>query len=480
MVERAATIKLYDLTVGVVIWLDNKNCSVFEYDPRFINKGLNISPIHLPLEKKTKYSFPGINHQTFKGLPGLLADSLPDKFGDDLINIWLAQKGSSTSNFNPVDRLCYQGTRGMGALEFYPLIDNGIEQSVPIEIEHLVEITQKALAHKNNLDVFFDGSESERKQALAQILSVSTSAGGARPKAVLAINKEGHGLSGQTPAPEGYEHWLLKFDGITDSQLGEPKDYGKIEYAYYLMAKDVGIEMMKCRLLGEHGRNHFLTKRFDRVGSEKVHMQTLCGLCHYDYHSPGSYSYEQVFSVMRKLKLPKPQAEQQFRRMVFNVIARNQDDHTKNISFLMDKSGAWRLSPAYDVTYSHNPAGQWTNQHQMSVNGKRDNFVRDDFKVIGESIGINNVNDIIDQIIDVVSRWPAYADSIGLDKERIKRIANGQRVGDFDNKAGRLVNSALANVISTNQCAKLSQIANSGGDDVQKENDDIEGDLEAE
>ena len=431
MVDKAATVKLHGVVVGAVVWLSDKGYSIFEYDPAFIKKGLDISPIQMPLRAKATYSFPALNQDTFKGLPGLLADSLPDKFGDDLINIWLAQKGSSTSNFNPVDRLCYQGTRGMGALEFYPLIDNGIEQSVPIEIEHLVEITQKALAHKNNLDVFFDGSESERKQALAQILSVSTSAGGARPKAVLAINHEGHVLSGQTQAPDGYEHWLLKFDGINDSQLGVPKDYGKIEYAYYLMTKDVGIEMMECKLLEEHGRHHFLTKRFDRVGSEKVHMQTLCGLCHYDYRSPGSYGYEQVFEVMRNLGLPKIEAEQQFRRMIFNVISRNQDDHTKNISFLMDKAGHWRLSPAYDVTYSHNPAGQWTDQHQMSINGKRDNFIRGDFKVIGQSIGIKNVDAVINQIIDVVASWPVYAKNAGLSKDKTNKVSNGHRVSEF-------------------------------------------------
>ena len=431
MVDKAATVKLHGVVVGAVVWLSDKGYSIFEYDPAFIKKGLDISPIQMPLRAKATYSFPALNQDTFKGLPGLLADSLPDKFGDDLINIWLAQKGSSTSNFNPVDRLCYQGTRGMGALEFYPLIDNGIEQSVPIEIEHLVEITQKALAHKNNLDVFFDGSESERKQALAQILSVSTSAGGARPKAVLAINHEGHVLSGQTQAPDGYEHWLLKFDGINDSQLGVPKDYGKIEYAYYLMTKDVGIEMMECKLLEEHGRHHFLTKRFDRVGSEKVHMQTLCGLCHYDYRSPGSYGYEQVFEVMRNLGLPKIEAEQQFRRMIFNVISRNQDDHTKNISFLMDKAGHWRLSPAYDVTYSHNPAGQWTDQHQMSINGKRDNFIRGDFKVIGQSIGIKNVDAVINQIIDVVASWPVYAKNAGLSKDKTNKVSNGHRVSEL-------------------------------------------------
>lgn len=443
MVENIAIVKLYGHTVGAVVWVQNKGHAVFEYDNDFVSKGCSLSPIHMPLTKGTRYSFSGLNPETFKGLPGLLADSLPDKFGNDLINIWLAQKGLSTSNFSPVDRLCYQGTRGMGALEFFPLIDNGFEASIAIEIKHLVDITQKALSHKNDLDVYFDGSEPERRQAIAQILSVSTSAGGARPKAVLAINSEGHVLSGQTQAPEGYEHWLLKFDGVTDSQLGEPQDYGKIEYAYHLMAKDAQINMTECRLLEESGRHHFMTRRFDREDSRKIHMQTLCGLCHYDYSSPGSYSYEQAFAVMRSLKLPKSDAEQQFRRMIFNVITRNQDDHTKNISFLMDNSGEWHLSPAYDVTYSHNPAGHWTNQHQMSINGKRDDFKRNDFKIVGDSIGIKNTDEIIDQIIDVVSQWTQYAQLAGLEKQRIEKIANGHRILAFGGtKAGGSVGKA--------------------------------------
>lgn len=435
MVSQAAKVKLHGEVIGGVIWLADKGYAVFEYEPAFIKKGLPVSPIQMPLGKNAVYSFPSINPDTYKGLPGMLADSLPDKFGDDLINIWLAQKGLIAAQFSPVERLCYQGVRGMGALEYEPETDVRFDTSTPIEIEHLVEITQKALGQKNSLDVYFDGSETERQQALAQILSVSTSAGGARPKAVLAINKDGHVLSGQTNVPSGYEHWLLKFDGVTDSQLGKPKDYGKIEYAYYLMAKAAQIEMAECRLLSENGRNHFMTKRFDRIGLEKVHMQTLCGLCHYDYHSPGSYSYEQAFDAMRALRLDKAQAVQQFRRMVFNVVARNQDDHTKNISFLMDKSGQWRLSPAYDVTYSHNPAGHWTNQHQMSINGKRDNFDRNDFRKVGNSIGITNVDAIVDQIIDVVSRWPEFAQVADLDKEKVHKIANGHRISDFDGKS---------------------------------------------
>lgn len=433
MVENVATVKLHGQAVGVVVWLNDKGHALFEYDPAFVKKGINLSPIRMPLLHETTgvstpYAFPDINPKTFKGLPGLLADSLPDRFGDDLINIWLSQKGKRIEDFNPVNRLCYQGTRGMGALEYFPQYEHSYEESFAVEIERLVEITQQAMAFKERLDAYFDGTEADHEQAIAQILSVSTSAGGARPKAVLAINQDGHVLSGQTKAPEGYEHWLLKFDGVTDSQLGDPNDYGKIEYAYYLMASEAKINMMECRLLRENGRNHFLTKRFDRIGNEKVHMQTLCGLCHYDYNSPGSYSYEQVFSAMRVLRLPKSEAEQQFRRMVFNVIARNQDDHTKNISFLMDKSGVWRLSPAYDVTYSHNPSGSWTHQHQMSINGKRDNFTREDFRIIGENIGLSHVDGIVDQVVDVVSRWPQFAQQAELNVQRTQKVAQGHRL----------------------------------------------------
>ncbi len=437
MVENVATVKLHGHDVGAVVWLNNQGHALFEYDPSFVKKGINVSPIRMPLLHEitgvsTPYEFPDINPKTFKGLPGLLADSLPDRFGNDLINIWLSQKGKRIEEFNPVNRLCYQGTRGMGALEFFPQYDNGYEESIAVEIERLVEITQKAMSYKERLDTYFDGSEAGHEQAIAQILSVSTSAGGARPKAVLAINQDGHVLSGQAKAPEGYDHWLLKFDGVTDSQLGDPNDYGKIEYAYHLMAREAKINMMECRLLKENGRNHFLTRRFDRIGNEKVHMQTLCGLCHYDYNSPGSYSYEQVFSAMRVLRLPKSEAEQQFRRMIFNVVARNQDDHTKNISFLMDKSGIWRLSPAYDVTYSHNPAGSWTHQHQMSINGKRDNFTREDFRVVGRSVGISNVDVIVDQVVDAVSRWPQFAKEAELNEQRIQKVAHGHRLAKFD------------------------------------------------
>lgn len=437
MVDTTAKIMLHGRMLGAVAWVSDKGHAVFEYDPAFVKNDICPSPLHMPLANNRSYMFPELNPKTFQGLPGLLADALPDKFGNDLINIWLAQKGKSVSDYNPVSRLCYKSTRGMGALEFFPQEGENLDKQFAIEIEHLVKIEQKIMEHKNSLDVYFGGSEAEKEKAMAQILSVSTSAGGARPKAVLAINQENHVLSGQTAAPEGYVHWLMKLDGVTDSQLGKPKEYGKIEYAYFLMAKDAHIEMAESKLMVENGRHHFLTKRFDRIGNEKIHMQTLCGLCHYDFNSPGSYGYEQVFAAMRSLGLPRDQAEQQYRRMIFNVVARNQDDHTKNIAFLMSKSGQWRLSPAYDVNYSHNPAGSWTSQHQMSVNGKKDGFTRDDFKVVGQSIGLSQqkINEIVDQTLEVVSRWPGYAQKADLSKDRMEKVEAGHRVKSIEKQS---------------------------------------------
>jgi serine/threonine-protein kinase HipA len=311
----------------------------------------------------------------------------------------------------------------MGALEFTPPINQKFDRTVPVEIAELVGLAQDMMTHRKDLNVDFAHSDKQNAEAIMDILRVGTSAGGARPKAVIAMNDEGNVISGQTDAPSGYEYWLLKFDGVTDIELGEPKGYGRIEYAYYLMAKAAGIEMTESRLLEEHGRAHFLTKRFDRHNGKKYHMQSLCGLAHYDFNLPGAYSYEQAFAVMRKLRLSKAEAVQQYRRMILNVIARNQDDHTKNIAFLMNPSGIWKLSPAFDVTYSHNPAGKWTNQHQMSINGKRDNFNLTDLVTVGESLSISKPGEIIGNVISAVERWSEFARDAGVNDSIASEIA---------------------------------------------------------
>lgn len=416
-----SVVKLWGDTVGAVSWLDERGYGVFEYDRDFLKKGLDVSPIIMSLSAARagdgKFFFASLNKETFLGLPGLLADVLPDKFGNSIIDAWLARNGRDSASFSPVERLCYTGRRGMGALEFSPAVIEKYDESVSVEISELVKLAQQVMNERKGLNVQLGDSDHENADAILDILRVGTSAGGARPKAVIAMNDQGEVISGQTNVPKGYDYWLLKFDGVTDLELGEPGGYGRIEYAYYLMAKEAGINMTESKLLEENGRAHFMTKRFDRTGREKLHMQSLCGIAHYDFNMAGAYSYEQAFEVMRKLRLSKAEAAQQYRRMLFNIIARNQDDHTKNISFLMAKDGKWQLSPAYDVTYSHNPAGKWTNQHQMSVNGKRDHFTKEELIDTGKSISISKPEEIIDEVIVAVDKWMGFADEAGLKKD---------------------------------------------------------------
>lgn len=422
-----ARVRLWGDIVGAVSWLDDRAYAVFEYAPSFLKKGLDISPIHMGLEEARKgdgiFSFPSLNKDTFLGLPGLLADALPDKFGNSIIDAWLARNGRDTSGFSPVERLCYTGKRGMGALEFAPSVMDKYDKSVPVEVADLVELVQEIMTQRTQLEADLGRSEKENAEAIMDILRVGTSAGGARPKAVIAMDDMGNVMSGQTKAPKGYDYWILKFDGVTDIELGEPKDYGRIEYAYNLMAKAAGIEMTECRLLEENGRAHFMIKRFDRINGKKIHMQSLCGIAHYDFNMAGAYSYEQAFAVMRKLRLSKADASQQYRRMLFNVIARDQDDHTKNIAFLMGPDGKWKLSPAFDVIYLHNPKGKWTNQHQMSLNGKRDHFTLEDLIEVGHAIGIPKLDDHINDVLHAIEKWPEFANESGISKRKINEIA---------------------------------------------------------
>ncbi len=427
-----AQVSLWDMKVGAISWLDDQGYAVFEFDAAFLKKGLDVAPIQMSLDEAQRgnnvFSFPSLNRVTYQGLPGLLADALPDKFGNSIIDAWLARNGRDSGTFSTVERLCYMGKRAMGALEFHPPYDHKLDRTVPVEIAELVGLAQNIIQERNKLQVVFGENEHENTDAIIDILRIGTSAGGARPKAVIAINEAGNVVSGQIAAPQGYDYWLLKFDGITDLELGEPKGYGRIEFAYYLMAKAAGINMTECRLLQENGRAHFLTKRFDRQDHEKIHMQSLCGLAHYDYNLAGAYAYEQAFAVMRKLHLSKSEIAEQFRRMVFNVIARNQDDHTKNIAFLMDKEGLWTLSPAFDVMYSHNPSGRWTNQHQMSINGKRDNFTRADFIKVSEVAGVPNPGLIIQEVIDAVERWPEFSAAAGISEKKTQDIRRYHRL----------------------------------------------------
>ena len=398
-----AEVHLWGRKIGVVLWNEQRGCASFEYTPEFIHSGIEVAPLMMPLRQQT-YSFPELPYKTFLGLPGLLAEALPDAFGRVLLDNWLASQGRQ--NANPVERLCFQGQRSMGALEFVPAQERALSLEQTIEIDGLVQAAREALHNKEA----FVTNMSHSEEALLDIIRVGTSAGGQRAKAVIAYNDAtGEVRSGQTTAPDGFDYWLIKLDGVTNKELGDPMHFGEIEYIHYLLAKQAGINMTECRLYREHDRAHFMTRRFDRVNGHKLHMQTLCGLAHYDFNMLHAYSYEQAFAVMRQLRLPYIEAEEFFRRMVFNVVARNQDDHTKNISFLMDKQGIWHLSPAYDMSWVYNPTGGWTNTHQMSINNKWDNITRDDLLKVAYEMNIKRAKLIIDQVVDAVSQWPRLA-----------------------------------------------------------------------
>ena len=416
-----AKISIWGEYAGAVLWDGRTETASFEYDPDFIRYGWDLSPLMMPLRDSGAKSFPGLSRHTFLGLPGLLADALPDAYGTALLERWLSSQGRTFAN--PVERLCYQGKRSMGALEFEPASDDGLEAGSVIEVSSLVGIAAEVLNQKQGLDASFD---KDTREAIAGIIRVSTSAGGQRAKAVIAFNEDtGEVRSGQVDAPDGFNHWLIKLDGVTNKILGDPQHFGQIEYVYYLMARMAGLEMMECRLLEENGRSHFMTRRFDRAGNKgKVHMQTLCGIAHYDYRMKQAYSYEQAFEVMRRLRLPYGQAEQFFRRMVFNVVARNQDDHTKNISFLMGRDGVWRLSPAYDVSWAYNPAGEWTSHHQMSVNGKWDGIGREDLLSVAGKMHVKHAGKIIDEVCDAVSGWVRLAREYAIPEDMVKGIEN--------------------------------------------------------
>jgi serine/threonine-protein kinase HipA len=432
LVDRVDTayVCLWGQLVGAVSWDPDKDFATFEFDSKFLEKGLDLSPLRMPITEArggtARFEFRTLPKRTYRGLPGMLADALPDRFGNIIIDAWLARQGRTPISFSPVERLCYTGKRAMGALEFSPVINPLIEQSVPVEMSELVELAQRVTKERSGLKVKFDPEASE---AILNIIRVGTSAGGARPKAVIALNEKTKEVrSGQVDAPDGFDHWVLKFDGINDDSLGDPAGYGRIEYAYYNMAISAGIKMTECRLLEENGRAHFMIRRFDRTKNKgKLHMQSLCAIAHFDFNDPGVYSYEQAFQIMRELRLPYSDAEQQFRRMVFNVVARNQDDHTKNITFLMDKSGKWRLSPAYDVIYAYNPSGEWTSRHQMSINGKRDNFLKEDLISVGKEMNFKYSYRIIEEIVEVVSDWPNYAKDAGVEVSSIKSIGKTHR-----------------------------------------------------
>lgn len=425
-----AFVKIWGTTVGAVAWNAATGYASFEYEPSFRKKGWELSPFHMSLkDPKTIFEFPALRKKsdpsldTFKGLPGLLADMLPDRYGNELINLWLTQQGRAPESMNPVELLCFMGNRGMGALEFEPAIFNEQKQAFSVEIDSLVEVARNIMSQKQ---AFGTNLKTAETKAIMDIIRIGTSAGGARPKAVIAYNEQtGAVKSGQTKAPSGFEHWLIKLDGVSDVQLGSTKGYGRVEMAYYLMAKDCGISMMPCMLLEEQGRAHFMTKRFDREGGAiKHHIQSFCALRHFDYNLVNSFSYEQLFQTMRELKLPYSATEQLFRRMVFNVLARNCDDHTKNFAFRLRQGGTWELAPAYDICHAYQPQHQWVSQHALSINGKRTNIQKEDLLAVGKQANVKYAAAVVEEVNRAVRQWKTYADAVKVAPDLRDEIAD--------------------------------------------------------
>ena len=420
-----ARVRMFERPMGTFRWNERYQVAQFEYDSSFVGLGLEPSPLMMPVREGRVYSFAGLNRETFRGLPGMLADSLPDTYGRALFDRWLALTGRVSSN--PIESLCFLGKRCMGAMEFEPAIDVGFNSQQQFEIDSLVEVAHEALTVKSEFGVNLND---DRKAAIAEILRLGTSAGGQRAKAIIAYNKvTGEVRSGQVEAPDGFDYYLIKLDGVsTRAGFRETENFGRLEYSFYKLATACGIEMTDCSLIEENGRAHFLTKRFDREGGKKVHMQTLCGLAHYDFRLLRGYSYEQAFNVMRSLRLPYSSGREMFLRMVFNVVVRNQDDHTKNISFLMGEDGRWRLSPAYDMGYAYNPQGGWTAMHQMSVNGKFDGIMREDLMAFASMNDVRDAQEVIEKVCDTVAGWPQMARECGVPEEMIGAIVKNMQL----------------------------------------------------
>jgi serine/threonine-protein kinase HipA len=427
-----AAVTLWGSRVAAVSVNAGGRYAAFQYDPAFARSGIQIAPLRMPLRAQP-YSFPGLPGDAFHGLPGLLADSLPDRWGTALINAWLASQGRDEASFDVVQRLCYVGTRGIGALQFQPAHEPAVPAGADLHLDALVRLANEVLAARAEFVV--ELSENPDEETMKAILAVGSSAGGARPKAFIAYNDAtGQVRSGQVEVGGGFRHWLLKFDGVSrsgDHGLTDPQGWGAVEYGYSKMAQSAGIEMTECRLLEEHGRRHFMTRRFDRAdGGGKLHMQTVGALEQVSYNEPGTYSYEQALLLVRRLGLGTPVVEQQFRRMVFNLVARNQDDHVKNIAFLMDRDGAWSLAPAYDVVWAWKPGNPWLDSHQMSINGKRDGFTVADLRAVAAVAGLKRgrAEAILAEVSAVVAGWREVAEEVEVEEAMAEQIARSHRL----------------------------------------------------
>lgn len=437
MVTDVATVRYGELDVGAISYDTETGLGSFEYEPHFVRTGIELSPLKMALSASV-YSFPEADPEVFHGLPGMIADSLPDDFGNAVLAAWTASRGRSTADITPIERLKYIGQRGMGALSYHPAERRkGLNASQQVEIESLVAVAQKVLDERTDFGVQLGAHGQEDEDAMLALLSVGVSAGGARPKAVLAFNDDFTSVrSGQADVPDGFTHCIMKFDGVSEHSrseeaFGDPLGYGAMEYVYYLMATACGIEMMPCRLLDEGSRRHFVTQRFDRVGNRKRHVQTLNALAHVSYKRAGSYSYAELFATARELGLGAEDAMQLFRRMVFNIVARNHDDHSKNVSFMLDREGRWRLAPAYDLAYSYKPGSPWVASHWMTLNGKRDGFTREDFHTLqrlSPRFTKRKIDEVVDDTIEHVSRWDDLAAEHGVPSELRETVGRNLRL----------------------------------------------------
>jgi serine/threonine-protein kinase HipA len=437
MVMDVASVKYKEQDAGAIGFDTETGIGSFEFEPRFIETGIELSPLKMPLSRKI-YSFPEADPAAFNGLPGMPADSLPDDFGNAVLNAWIADQGKSPTDITPVQRLKYLGTRGVGALTYHPAArKKNLNASQHIEIQSLISIAQEILDKREQFKTALGTQGQEDKEAMLALLSVGVSAGGARPKAVVAFNSDFTQVrSGQTDVPDGFTHFIMKFDGVSERNkdretFGDPLGYGAMEYVYYLLARACEIEMMPCRLLDEGKRRHFITERFDRNKNTKRHVQTLNGLAHVSYKQPGTYSYAELLATARELKLGADEAMEIFRRMVFNVVARNHDDHSKNFAFMLDDQNQWKLAPAYDLAYSYKPGSRWVNSHWMKLNGKRDDFTRQDFytfEKLSPLFSKRKIDRIIDEITEHVSKWQSLAVEHSVPKSLVRLIGSNLRL----------------------------------------------------
>jgi serine/threonine-protein kinase HipA len=410
-------VRAWGKTVGALIRGRGRSYA-FQYDPSW-SSAIELGPILMPHSRRT-YTFPDLNPDTYQLLPPMIADALPDRYGNGLINAWMARNGVNSDQITALDRLAYLGSRGLGALEFRP--DNSPDGTLPsaIDMRELVETARRAV-HGELTD------DTTSLTALENIISVGTSAGGARAKAIINYNPDTEEIRSGHATPEpGFEPWLIKFDGIgTDTQLGHTQAYGRIEYAYSLMARAAGIQMSETRLFHENGRAHYMTKRFDRDAGRRLHMQSLCGLAAVDFNVTATNDYAQYFTVIQQLQLGDDALQQGFRRMVFNVAAANCDDHSKNVAFLMGEDGTWSLAPGYDITYAYNPQGAWTHQHLMSVNGRFSGITRKDIIDVADRFGVPAPAAIIDEVEETVNSFPDFAERAQIPRTSVQEILDG-------------------------------------------------------